>query len=110
MPEPLLLASFACFQSRRRSHDSHPHIFHYFPLTRPPLVTPDPPLCASPSQVLKAGKGPVVAKGDSVTVHATGTVEESMKKFWSTKVGRGAKEGVVERGRRREETTLNLKP
>jgi hypothetical protein len=52
----------------------------------------------------------VVAKGDSVTVHATGTVEESMKKFWSTKVGRGAKEGVVERGRRREETTLNLKP
>ena len=32
------------------------------------------------------GKGAaVVSKGDSVTVHAKGTVAESQKKFWSTK-------------------------
>ena len=32
----------------------------------------------------KAG-APVVSKGDKVTVHATGTVKETNKKFWSTK-------------------------
>merc|ERR1712050_455036 len=37
--------------------------------------------------VLKEGKnpGPIVEKGDTVTVHATGTVQETSKKFWSTK-------------------------
>ena len=28
---------------------------------------------------------PIVTKGATVKVHATGTVEETMKKFWSTK-------------------------
>ena len=36
-------------------------------------------------QTITAGSGPVVAKGDTVTVHATGIVEEGNKKFWSTK-------------------------
>lgn len=31
------------------------------------------------------GKGGKVTKGTSVTVHATGSVEETGKKFWSTK-------------------------
>ena len=35
-------------------------------------------------QTITAGSGPVVAKGDTVTVHATGIVEEGNKKFWST--------------------------
>ena len=38
-------------------------------------------------KVLKEGDAPapVVAKGSSVTVHATGVVVETGKKFWSTK-------------------------
>ena len=37
-------------------------------------------------EVVSEGKGQaVVSKGDTVTVHATGTVLESQKKFWSTK-------------------------
>ena len=36
-------------------------------------------------EILKAGSGPTVGKGDTVTVHATGTVVETDKKFWSTK-------------------------
>merc|ERR1740138_1085006 len=38
-------------------------------------------------QVLQEGKegAPIVEKGDTVTVHATGTVIETGKKFWSTK-------------------------
>lgn len=40
---------------------------------------------ATTKQTITAGSGPVVAKGDTVTVHATGIVEEGNKKFWSTK-------------------------
>jgi FKBP-type peptidyl-prolyl cis-trans isomerase len=40
---------------------------------------------ATTKETLAAGTGPIVAKGDTVTVHATGTVEQTMKKFWSTK-------------------------
>uniref|UniRef100_A0A7S0KA87 peptidylprolyl isomerase n=1 Tax=Micromonas pusilla TaxID=38833 RepID=A0A7S0KA87_MICPS len=40
---------------------------------------------ATTKQTITAGSGPVVAKGDTVTVHATGIVEEGDKKFWSTK-------------------------
>ena len=36
-------------------------------------------------QVLKEGAGDVVSKGNTVTVHATGIVKETGKKFWSTK-------------------------
>ncbi|KAJ1493040.1 putative peptidyl-prolyl isomerase FKBP12 [Baffinella frigidus] len=36
-------------------------------------------------ELVKAGSGALVSKGCTVTVHATGTVKETMKKFWSTK-------------------------
>ena len=37
-------------------------------------------------EIVEAGTGePVVTKGARVTVHATGVVEETAKKFWSTK-------------------------
>merc|ERR1712186_180591 len=36
-------------------------------------------------QILKPGSGAAVTKGAKVTVHATGVVVESGKKFWSTK-------------------------
>merc|ERR1719152_264792 len=38
-------------------------------------------------KILTPGKdgAPTVAVGDSVTVHATGTVVQTAKKFWSTK-------------------------
>ena len=35
--------------------------------------------------VSPAAGSPTVEKGDTVTVHATGTVKETQKKFWSTK-------------------------
>ena len=43
------------------------------------------PGLATTYKVLKAGAGRAVAKGDKVTVHATGIVAEGNKKFWSTK-------------------------
>merc|ERR1719323_2143565 len=36
-------------------------------------------------ELLKAGSGAKVEKGKTVTVHATGVVKETGKKFWSTK-------------------------
>ena len=35
--------------------------------------------------ILTKGSGASVQKGNTVTVHATGVVKESGKKFWSTK-------------------------
>eukprot|EP00035_Acanthoeca_spectabilis_P020244 m.431837 g.431837 ORF g.431837 m.431837 type:complete len:118 (+) comp17354_c0_seq1:81-434(+) len=35
--------------------------------------------------IKKEGQGQTVAKGNTVTVHATGIVKETGKKFWSTK-------------------------
>merc|ERR1711862_330533 len=35
--------------------------------------------------ILKAGSGAEVAKGATVTVHATGVIQQTGKKFWSTK-------------------------
>ncbi len=40
---------------------------------------------ATTYEVITDGSGSVVTKGSKVTVHATGTVEESGYKFWSTK-------------------------
>eukprot|EP00416_Gambierdiscus_australes_P015090 CAMPEP_0171058520 /NCGR_PEP_ID=MMETSP0766_2-20121228/2543_1 /TAXON_ID=439317 /ORGANISM="Gambierdiscus australes, Strain CAWD 149" /LENGTH=117 /DNA_ID=CAMNT_0011513805 /DNA_START=50 /DNA_END=403 /DNA_ORIENTATION=+ len=36
-------------------------------------------------QTLQEGSGPSVKKNDKVTVHATGVVQQTGKKFWSTK-------------------------
>ena len=36
-------------------------------------------------QIIKAGSGASVSAGNVVTVHATGSVKETGKKFWSTK-------------------------
>ncbi|KAJ9465202.1 Peptidyl-prolyl cis-trans isomerase FKBP12 [Diplonema papillatum] len=43
------------------------------------------PGLATTYQVLKEGSGQQVSKGNTVTVHATGIVKETNKKFWSTK-------------------------
>merc|ERR1712160_40512 len=36
-------------------------------------------------RIIKAGSGNAITKGCSATVHATGVVKETGKKFWSTK-------------------------
>lgn len=46
------------------------------------------PLTELKTSIIKSGSGPTVAKGQRVTVHATGSVlqaDGSAKKFWSTK-------------------------
>jgi len=44
------------------------------------------PGCKTTFEVVSPGNGgPTVTKGNTVTVHATGVVVESGKKFWSTK-------------------------
>ena len=43
------------------------------------------PGVATTMEILKPGSGPTVSKGDTVTVHAKGTVAETSKVFWSTK-------------------------
>ena len=40
---------------------------------------------ATTFKTLKPGQGASVAKGDTVTVHATGIVQQTNAKFWSTK-------------------------
>jgi len=40
---------------------------------------------ATTMRCVRQGTGAVVAKGDSVTVHAKGVVRETDKTFWSTK-------------------------
>ena len=40
---------------------------------------------ATTYEVLVEGDGATVSAGDTVTVHATGIVKETGKKFWSTK-------------------------
>eukprot|EP00312_Isochrysidales_sp_CCMP1244_P005534 CAMPEP_0196678650 /NCGR_PEP_ID=MMETSP1090-20130531/6481_1 /TAXON_ID=37098 /ORGANISM="Isochrysis sp, Strain CCMP1244" /LENGTH=118 /DNA_ID=CAMNT_0042016807 /DNA_START=34 /DNA_END=390 /DNA_ORIENTATION=- len=49
------------------------------------MGTPAPGCNGTVYNILKAGSGAAVAKGARVTVHATGVVKESGKKFWSTK-------------------------
>ena len=36
-------------------------------------------------EILKQGDGPAVSKGNKITVHCTGSLAETGKKFWSTK-------------------------
>ena len=44
-----------------------------------------PPHAPTPPQLIRAGSGAAPTKGQNITVHCTGTVQASMKKFWSTK-------------------------
>merc|ERR1712070_84552 len=49
------------------------------------MTTPAPGCNGTAYTILKPGQGPAVAQGNTVTVHATGVVKETGKKFWSTK-------------------------
>ena len=49
------------------------------------MGTPAPGCNGTIYNILTPGSGPTVAKGATVTVHATGVVKETGKKFWSTK-------------------------
>ena len=49
------------------------------------MGTPAPDCNGTIFNIVKEGTGAVVTKGSTVTVHATGVVKESGKKFWSTK-------------------------
>lgn len=40
--------------------------------------------------VMSAGNGPEVRKGDTITVHCTGILAESNKKFWRFDIHSGA--------------------
>ena len=46
------------------------------------MGTPAPGCNGTVFNILKPGSGPEVKKGATVTVHATGVVKESGKKFW----------------------------
>ena len=49
------------------------------------MTTPAPGCDGTMYTILKEGSGKEVTKGAKVTVHATGVVKETGKKFWSTK-------------------------
>ena len=49
------------------------------------MGTPAPGCNGTVFNILKQGAGAEVTKGAKVTVHATGVVQETGKKFWSTK-------------------------
>ena len=49
------------------------------------MGTPAPGCNGTVYNILKEGSGAEVVKGSKVTVHATGVVKETGKKFWSTK-------------------------
>ena len=49
------------------------------------MGTPAPGCEGTVYNILKEGSGAAVTKGAKVTVHATGVVKETGKKFWSTK-------------------------
>ena len=49
------------------------------------MGTPAPGCNGTVYNILKQGSGAEVVKGAKVTVHATGVVQETGKKFWSTK-------------------------
>ena len=49
------------------------------------MTTPAPGCNGTVYEILKPGSGKTVTAGAHVTVHATGVVKETGKKFWSTK-------------------------
>ena len=49
------------------------------------MGTPAPDCNGTVYNILKPGSGAAVGKGANVTVHATGVVKETGKRFWSTK-------------------------
>ena len=49
------------------------------------MGTPAPGCNGTVFNIITPGSGPAVTKGAQVTVHATGVVKETGKKFWSTK-------------------------
>ena len=49
------------------------------------MPTPAPGCNGTVYEILKEGSGAEVTKGATVTVHATGVIKETGKKFWSTK-------------------------
>ena len=49
------------------------------------MATPAPGCNGTAFNILKEGSGATVSKGATVTVHATGVIKETGKKFWSTK-------------------------
>lgn len=49
------------------------------------MSTPAPGCNGTTYQILKEGNGAAIGKGSTATVHATGVVVETGKKFWSTK-------------------------
>ena len=49
------------------------------------MGTPAPGCNGTTFNILKEGSGAEVKKGATVTVHATGVVQQTEKKFWSTK-------------------------
>ena len=48
-------------------------------------MTPAPGCDGTTMRTLAPGSGKEITKGSTATVHATGVVKESGKKFWSTK-------------------------
>merc|ERR1719426_353690 len=48
-------------------------------------MTAAPGCSCTTYEILKEGSGAAVQKGNQVTVHATGVVQQTGKKFWSTK-------------------------
>ena len=49
------------------------------------MGTPAPGCNGTTFTILKEGTGDGVTAGKNVTVHATGVIKETGKKFWSTK-------------------------
>merc|ERR1719407_34406 len=49
------------------------------------MTTPAPGCNGTQYTILREGNGKEITKGSTATVHATGVVKESGKKFWSTK-------------------------
>ena len=70
----------------RTALDAHVAAIHPpAPLRLPQCNRQSIPGIATTYKILKAGSGRAVQAGNTVTVHATGVVKQTNKKFWSTK-------------------------